>query len=74
MNRRHWTLLPEEKRGAEGGGREGRIPEVTMVGTELAMELGGATIPEACRGGGGEEDLGGDATHTTGITAVLYTD
>lgn len=24
-----------------------------MVGTELAMELGGATIPEACRGGSG---------------------
>jgi len=24
-----------------------------MVGTELAMELGGATIPEPCRGGRG---------------------
>ena len=24
-----------------------------MVGTELAMELGGATIPEPCRGGSG---------------------
>ena len=53
MKQCHSDLLPEEKRGADGGGREERIPEVTMVGTELAMEFGGAAIPEACRGGSG---------------------
>lgn len=40
-----------KRTGAEGS--EERIPEVTMVGTELVMELGGASMPEGCRGGSG---------------------
>ena len=49
------AVLPDVKRGGGAWGLEGRIPEVTMVGTELVMELGGASIPDACRGrrGGG---------------------
>lgn len=45
--------LPEVKRGTEAWGREERIPEVTMVGTELVMELGGASMPDGCSGGSG---------------------
>lgn len=47
------------KRGAGPGGSAGRIPEVTMVGTELGMEFGGGSIPEGCSGGRGG---GGPAT------------
>lgn len=47
------------KSGAGGGGSEERIPEVTIVGTELVMELGGASIPAGCSGGSGG---GGPAT------------
>lgn len=32
---------------------EGLVPVVTIVGTELVMELGGASIPGAWRGGPG---------------------
>lgn len=39
--------------GTEAWGSEDRIPEVTMVGTELVMELGGASIPDGCNGGRG---------------------
>lgn len=42
------STLPELK-----SGREGRIPEVTIVGTELVMELGGASMPDGCNGGSG---------------------
>lgn len=45
--------LPELKSGMEACGREGRIPEVTIVGTELVMELGGASMPDGCSGGSG---------------------
>lgn len=45
--------LPEVKSGAGGWGSEERIPEVTMVGTELVMELGGASMPDGCSGGSG---------------------
>lgn len=45
--------LPEVKRGTEAWGSEDRIPEVTMVGTELVMELGGASMPDGCNGGSG---------------------
>lgn len=41
------------KSGAEAWGREERIPEVTIVGTELVMELGGASMPAGCSGGSG---------------------
>lgn len=45
--------LPEVKCGAEACGSEERIPEVTIVGTELVMELGGASMPDGCSGGRG---------------------
>lgn len=45
--------LPELKRGIEACGREGRIPEVTIVGTALVMEFGGASMPDGCNGGSG---------------------
>lgn len=41
------------KSGLESGGSEERIPEVTMVGTELVMELGGPSMPAGCSGGRG---------------------
>lgn len=41
------------KSGTEAWGSEERIPEVTIVGTELVMELGGASMPDGCRGGSG---------------------
>lgn len=44
---------PELNIGTEAWGSEDRIPEVTMVGTELVMELGGASIPDGCNGGRG---------------------
>lgn len=39
--------------GTEAWGSEERIPEVTMVGTELVIELGGASMPDGCSGGSG---------------------
>lgn len=50
-----WIHLhsPELKSGIEACGREGRIPDVTIVGTELVMELGGASMPDGCNGGSG---------------------
>lgn len=47
------SSLPGEKRGGGGWGMEGRVPVVTIVGTELVMELGGASIPGAWRRGPG---------------------
>lgn len=44
---------PELNIGNEAWGSEDRIPEVTMVGTVLVMELGGASIPDGCSGGRG---------------------
>ena len=41
-----------------------------MVGTELATELGGATIPEACRGGSGGGGPGW--RHDTPEVHLLY--
>lgn len=41
------------KSGTEAWGIEERIPEETMVGTELVMELGGASMPDGCNGGSG---------------------
>lgn len=41
------------KSGAETWGSEERIPDVTMVGTELVIELGGASMPAGCSGGSG---------------------
>lgn len=45
--------LPEVKSGAGPWGSEERNPEVTIVGTELVMELGGASMPDGCSGGRG---------------------
>lgn len=52
------------KSGAEAWGREERIPEVTMVGTELVMELGGASMPDGCSGGRGGGGPGKDKRKT----------
>lgn len=49
----------EVKRGGGGWVIGGRTPDVTIVGTELVMEFGGASIPEGCRAGRGG---GGPAT------------
>lgn len=48
------------KSGAGAWGSEERIPEVTMVGTELVMELGGASMPDGCSGGRGGRGPGKD--------------
>lgn len=45
--------LPELKSGTEACGCDERIPDVTMVGTELVIELGGASMPDGCSGGSG---------------------
>ena len=50
---RYTRPLPALKSGPGAWGSEGRIPDVTMVGTELVMELGGASIPDGCNGGSG---------------------
>lgn len=47
------SYVSEVKSGAGAWGSEERIPEVTMVGTELVMELGGASMPDGCSGGRG---------------------
>lgn len=49
------------KSGKGAGGSEERIPEVTIVGTELVMEFGGASMPDGCNGGreGGGPAIGG---------------
>ncbi len=52
--------LPGGKSGTDAWGSEERIPEVTMVGTELVMELGGASMPDGCSGGSGG---GGPVSH-----------
>lgn len=53
--------LPALKSDAGAWGIEERMPDVTMVGTALVMELGGASMPAGCSGGRGG---GGPAAHT----------
>lgn len=57
--------------GTDGWGIEERIPEVTMVGTELVMEFGGASMPEGCSGGSGGGGPGPEAVKHKGRYALL---
>lgn len=53
MNLEGTKTAPAVKREGGAGGGWWWMPVVTTVGTELVAELGGASMPDGCKGGSG---------------------